>query len=157
VAAPFRFDRTWTFPVPPGELWRVLERTDRYGEWWSWLREFDADGLSAGTTAHCTIQSPLPYALHCDVRVVRVEPLVAIHTHIDGDLRGPARLEIAPTGEGSAARLVWSLDLGNPVLERLARFGRPLMSWAHDVVVTIGVEQFRRRALPDAPGDALAS
>jgi uncharacterized protein YndB with AHSA1/START domain len=157
VSAPFRFDRIWTFPVPPAELWAVLCRTDDYVSWWSWLREFEADGLRAGTRARCTIQSPLPYALHCDIRVLAIEPEAAIVTQIGGDLRGPARLDIAPAAAGSTARLSWSLELGNPVLGRLARFGRPVMSWAHDVVVAIGVDQFRRRALAPGTGDALAS
>jgi hypothetical protein len=157
VSAPFRFDRIWTFPVPPSELWAVLERTDDYVSWWSWLREFDADGLRAGSRARCTIQAPLPYALHCDISVLQVEPEVAIVTQIGGDLRGPARLDVAPAGAGSTARLSWSLELGNPVLAKLARVGRPLMAWAHDVVVAIGVDQFRRHALVDGHGNALAS
>ena len=45
MSAPFRFDRIWTFPVPPAELWAVLERTDDYVSWWSWLREFETDDV----------------------------------------------------------------------------------------------------------------
>jgi hypothetical protein len=157
VAAPFRFDRRWTFPVTPDDLWLVLERTDHYVTWWSWLREFDADGLRAGTRARCTIQSPLPYAIHCDIAVLAVEPAAAVVTEIGGDLRGPARLDIAAHPEGSQARLSWSLEIGNPVLAGLARLGRPVMAWAHDVVVAVGVDQFRRRALGPGRGDALAS
>lgn len=157
MAAPFRFDRAWTFPVSPDALWGVLERTDDYVTWWSWLREFDADGLRAGTRARCTIQSPLPYALHCDVAVLQVEPATAVVTQIGGDLRGPARLDITPHADGSQARLSWSLEVGTPVLVGLARFGRPVMAWAHDMVVAIGVDQFRRRALGSGRGDALAS
>jgi hypothetical protein len=157
VSAPFRFDRVWTFPVAPADLWRVLEQTDDYVSWWSWLREFESDGLHVGTRARCVIQGPLPYALRCDVRVLAIEPEAAIVTQIGGDLRGPARLDLAPAGTGSTARLSWSLELGNPVLSRLARFGRPLMSWAHDVVVAVGVDQFRRHALGGGRGDALAS
>jgi hypothetical protein len=43
------------------------------------------------------------------------------------------------------------------VLDRFARLGRPLMAWAHDLVVAVGVDQFRRRALAGGRGDALAS
>ena len=150
MSAPFRFDRVWTFPVPPADLWAVLERTDDYVSWWSWLREFSSDGLHAGGRARCVIQGPVPYALRCDVRVLEVRPGVTVVTQVGGDLRGPARLDIAPDSAGSTARLSWSLELGNPVLDRLARVGRPVMAWAHDVVVALGVEQFRRRAL--APG-----
>jgi hypothetical protein len=138
----------WTFPVPPDELWAVLERTDDYTSWWSWLREFEADGLRADSRARFVVQSPLPYVLRCDLRIVSVEPAVSLATEVRGDLRGLAQLDVAPAGDGSTARLRWSLDVGNPVLARLARFGRPVMAWAHDVVVALGVEQFRRRALP---------
>ena len=97
----------------------------------------------------------MPYALRCRIDVDVVRPAELVATTVSGDLRGPARLELAPTDAGSTARLVWSLDLGNPVLARLAQFGRPVMSWAHDVVVATGVEQFRRRALvTDAGGPA---
>ncbi|MEP6624100.1 MAG: hypothetical protein ABJC79_06640, partial [Acidimicrobiia bacterium] len=83
-----------------------------------------------------------------DVQAARV-----VRTTVAGDLRGPARLEIDPAPDGSTARLVWSLELGNPVLARLARFGRPVMAWAHDVIVATGVEQFRHRALGTGSGD----
>ncbi|MGZ4675767.1 MAG: SRPBCC family protein [Acidimicrobiia bacterium] len=157
MAAPFRFDRSWTFPVSPAELWAVLERTDDYVGWWSWLREFDVDGLRPGGRAACTIQSPLPYALRCDIRVLDVVPRSSIVTQVGGDLHGPARLDLAASDGGVSARLSWTLELANPVLAGLARVGRPVMAWAHDVVVAAGVEQFRRRALPPGRGDMLAS
>jgi len=78
VGAPFRFDRTWGFPVPPDGLWAVLRRTDRYPEWWSWLRELDTDGFETGATANCVIQSPLPYALRCAIHVDEMRPPATI-------------------------------------------------------------------------------
>ena len=152
MAVPFRFDRSWSFPLPPDALWAVFERTDAYLDWWSWLREFESDGLRPGTTARCTIQSPLPYALRCTIRIDAVTAPELVVATVDGDLRGPARLEIVGDGDGSVARLVWALGLGNPVLAGLARAGRPMMAWAHDVVVAAGVEQFRRRALDGESG-----
>ena len=154
MAAPFRFDRTWWFPVPPEELWAVLNQTDQYLTWWSWLREFEAEGIQPGTTARCTIQAPLPYALRCTVTVDEVRAASLVRTTVAGDLRGPARLELDGAEGGSTARLVWALDLGNPVLAQLARVGRPVMSWAHDLIVASGVEQFRRGALGDGAGGA---
>jgi uncharacterized protein YndB with AHSA1/START domain len=147
VATPFRFDRVWEFPVPVDRFWTVLERTDRYPDWWSWLREFEADGFTAGTEARVVIQSPLPYALRCTIRIDEMRPREAIVTTVSGDLRGPARLEIAPSNGGSSARLVWALSPGTFVLRQLAVVGRPAMVWAHDRVVAVGVEQFRRRAI----------
>lgn len=147
MTTPFRFDRTWVLPTPPADLWELLERTDQYVIWWSWLRELDAAGLAPGTTAQCTIQSPLRYSLRCTIHVEEVEPHASITTTVDGDLRGPARLEIGPDPAGATARLRWSVALTDPALAALSRVARPAMSWAHDRIVAIGFEQFLRRAL----------
>jgi thiol:disulfide interchange protein len=43
--------------------------------------------------------------------------------------------------------LVWEMELRRPVLRTAARFGRPVMEWGHDWVVSTGFEQFCRSAL----------
>jgi len=150
VPSPFRFDRAWHFAVTPSELWTTLSHTDRYREWWPWLRTFEADGddvLATGRTAHVVIQAPLPYQLHCTVRVddaVRDERLV---TTVDGDLQGPARLDLRPVEGGTEARLAWEFELRAPLLRTLAMLGRPAMAWAHDRIVERGLEQFEGHAL----------
>jgi hypothetical protein len=153
VPSPFRFDRAWYFGVGPAELWATLARTERYREWWPWLRTFaldgstDDDALVTGRTARVVIQAPLPYQLHCTVHVhdaVRDERLV---TSVDGDLHGPARLELRPVAGGTEARLQWTFDLRAPLLRTLAVFGRPAMAWAHDRIVERGLAQFEGHAL----------
>jgi hypothetical protein len=155
VSSPFRFDRAWHFAVTPAELWTTLSHTDRYREWWPWLRTFaidmgdgdQPDALTTGRVARVVIQAPLPYQLHCTVWVddaVRDERLV---TTVDGDLRGPARLELRAVDGGTEARLEWSLELQAPVLRTLAFFGRPAMAWAHDRIVERGLVQFEGHAL----------
>jgi hypothetical protein len=154
MPAPFRFDRRWTFPVGPDELWSTLGRTRDYPSWWSWLRQFDTDGvaagLQAGTRARCVIRAPLPYVLHLTIEVDRVVEEQLVETRIQGDLEGPARLELAPAAGGTTARLAWSLQLRDPVLRRFAVVARPAMAWAHDRIVEVGVRQFVHRALPEA-------
>jgi hypothetical protein len=146
----FDFDRTWKFHLPPDELWGIVNRTDDFRQWWTWLRDFETPGVHAGAQARCVIQSPLPYALRLRIDVERAEEPSLVETYVSGDLDGPARLEIHPApGLGSAARLVWHLEVRDRVLRPVARVARPLMVWAHDRVVATGVEQFRRRALND--------
>jgi uncharacterized protein YndB with AHSA1/START domain len=147
VTRPFRFDRTWTLPVTPARLWSILGRTDEYVTWWSWLREFEATGLESGTTARCTIQSPLPYSLRCAIQLDEVVAGERISTTVDGDLRGPAVLVIREHPDGATARLAWSVTLGDPMLAALATVARPAMAWAHDQVVAIGFRQFLDRAV----------
>ena len=144
VSAPFRFDRIWNFPVPPAELWAVLERTDDYVSWWSWLREFDGRRPARGEPG--ALHDPVAAAVRAALRrqrACRWSPRRPIVTQIGGDLRGPARLDIAPAGSGSTARLSWSLELGNPVLAP----ARPLRP-AGDGVGPRRRGGARRRAVP---------
>ena len=144
---PFHFDRTWTFTVGPDELWAVLVRTDDFRRWWPWLRQLSGDGLVPGGRSACVVRAPVPYTLRFTVAVRELVPGRLVDAVVDGDLAGPARLEVGGNGTGSAARLMWDMELRRPVLRAAARFGRPVMEWGHDWVVTTGVEQFLRRAL----------
>ncbi len=147
MAEPFRFDREWVFTVSPETFWATVSRTDRYPEWWSWLREFESDGLRDGSRTECLIQAPLPYSLRVTVHVDRAVPPERVEGRVTGDLEGPARLEIAPHPSGCTARLVWSLELRDSLLRRLLPVARPVMAWAHDRIVQVGVREFERVAL----------
>jgi uncharacterized protein YndB with AHSA1/START domain len=151
VPSPFRFDRSWHFAVAPEELWSTLAQTDRYREWWPWLREFTVDGggpaLTPGAVAHVVIQAPLPYQLRCTIRVDDAVVDRRLTTRVDGDLAGPARLELQAVDGGTEARLAWELELRAPLLRSLAVVGRPAMAWAHDRIVERGLAQFEGHAL----------
>jgi hypothetical protein len=147
MSAPFATDRSWEFEVTPLEFYATVERTDMYTEWWSWLREFQSDGLYDGALAECVIRAPLPYSLDLSIAVIECAPAELIMTRISGDLDGDARLEITPAGDGCSVRLVFSLELQDNVLRQLARFARPMMLWAHDRVIDTGLREFERRAL----------
>jgi uncharacterized protein YndB with AHSA1/START domain len=151
VPSPFCFDRSWHFGVSPDELWATLAQSDRYRTWWPWLREFEVDGpgeaLVTGASARVVIQAPLPYQLRCTIRVLESEADERLVTTVEGDLHGPARLELLPADDGTAARLVWELELHTPLLRSLAVVARPAMAWAHDRIVERGLEQFEGHAL----------
>ncbi len=68
-------------------------------------------------------------------------------TTVDGDLQGPARLELRPADGGTEARLAWEFELRAPLLRTLALLGRPAMAWAHDRIVERGLVQFEGHAL----------
>jgi hypothetical protein len=147
MPAPFRYDERFSLAVTPEGLWSALERTDRYVDWWSWLQVFECDGLQSGDVARCVVRAPLPYSLRFTVHVDEVVTPERIVTHVDGDLVGPARLEILSRPDGCEARLAWELELRDPVLRPLATLTRPAMQWAHDRVVQVGLVEFRRHAL----------
>jgi hypothetical protein len=152
---PFRYDRTLTFAADPPEVWAAITRTDEFLRWWPWLRELSGDGLVAGGRSRCLVRAPVPYTLRFTVTVCDLVPGRRVEARVDGDLAGPAHLELGSGADGgSTVRLAWELQLRRPVLQAAARFGRPVMDWGHDWVVTNGLEQFRRRALRvDVPHD----
>jgi Polyketide cyclase / dehydrase and lipid transport len=147
VTQPFRFDRSFDLDIEASTVWRVLERTYDYTKWWSWLESFDADGLRSGQ-AQAVIRSPLGYRLRVEIDVREVVPERCLITEVRGDLEGPARLELEPSGAGSTARLWWELTLRQRFLRRLLPAGRPLMEWGHDQIVARALRDFRQRALP---------
>jgi hypothetical protein len=146
VSRPFEFDRTWVFATQPDEFFATVSRTDEFTRWWRWLRRCEIDGVYPGAVARCVIQAPLPYALRLAIAIEAVEEDALIVTSVGGDLRGPARLEIASHPEGCTARLTWSLELHDPVLRNIAIVARPAMVWAHDHVVAAGVTEFERQS-----------
>lgn len=149
MATPFQFDRAWNFAVAPEQLWATLEQTDLYRHWWPWLREFhvEGDGLVAGSTARVVIQAPLPYQLNCMIAVHDAVAARSLVGEVTGDLQGPARLELASTATGTAARLAWTLEVRSSLLRPFATVGRPMLAWAHDKIVERGLVQFEQRAL----------
>ena len=156
MAAPFESDRTWTFPVGRAERWAAVEATDRYRDWWPWLRQLDAGaGLRTGEAWRCHVQPPLPYAVRFTIALDHVEPGHRAEATVTGDVQGRAVLTIAPgsgpDGERSAtARLVSQLEPSNRVLQGFARVARPVVRWGHDWVLDTGQRQFVARAFDNA-------
>jgi uncharacterized protein YndB with AHSA1/START domain len=150
VATLFEFDRSWRFDVPVEQLWDALAATDDYPRWWSWLDHYEAGPLEAGTVATFRVRPPLPYTLSFSVTVDEVIPKQRVIATVGGDVEGPARLEIEAVAAGSRARLSWELALRHRFLARIEPVARPAMLWGHDVVVSMGVRQFRRTALRTA-------
>jgi len=149
VSRPFRFDRSWRFDgVPAERLWDAVSSPQRFPAWWPWLDDADLPAtLEAGVVARFTVRPPLPYALRFAVTIDDVVPGSRVDATVDGDVGGPASLEVATVDGGSEARLVWSLAIRRPLLARVERVARPAMVYGHDLVVALGVRQFRRRAL----------
>ncbi len=78
----FDYDRRFEFAVSPETFWTTISRTESYPTWWTWLREFESDGLHDGAHTECVIRAPLPYALRVTVDVER-----AVAARAGGDAR----------------------------------------------------------------------
>ena len=123
-------------------MWDAVSDTSRFPEWFPWLEADHLGPLTPGTVARFRIDPPLPYRLNLTVAVLDVVERERVDTEVTGDLAGPARLEVAPDGDGSTARLSWSLVVRRPTLTVLERVARPVMVWGHDAVVARGLDRF---------------
>jgi hypothetical protein len=148
---PFCFDRSWFFPLSASDFWSVVSQVEDFPRWWGWLRSLEADGLVEGGHANFVVQSALPFQLRFSVDVDHVDPPREARVLVDGDLRGPARLEVTPLDDGCSARLWWELEPQAPLLRTMASLSRPLMAWSHDQIVRLGVAQFRRQVIALRP------
>lgn len=144
------YQASFWFPVPPPQLWAIIERFDLFESWWPWLAGFraDAGGLATGNVLHGMVIPPVPYQLRLDVRLQRCDRPQLIEATIDGDLRGRAALRLDAAGDGTRAEVAWSLRMHSAPLRVAAQVAYPLVRWGHDRVVDMAVAGFRRRALP---------
>ena len=147
MASPFHFERTWELEVTPQRFWATISRTEEYRDWWSWLKEFEANGLEEGDEWRAVIQSPLPYVLRVRLRVERVVPEELLEMSVTGDLEGSARLALTPADAGSAIDVSWEMAPRSRAFQVAAVVARPLLRWSHEWVLARGLAQFRRRAL----------
>lgn len=145
-------DRRYRFPVPPDRFWAAISATDRYRDWWPWLRVFDAEGLHAGASWRCAVRAPWRYTVRFRVALTIVEPPRLIDAHLDGDLDGTARLTIGADERGCAVRLTSTLSPSTRGLWLITSLARPIARRGHDWILDTGARQFATAAL--APTDS---
>ncbi|MGI8662048.1 MAG: hypothetical protein ACR2LQ_02420 [Acidimicrobiales bacterium] len=141
-----RSDRRYRFGVEPAELWSKLTSVEDYRSWWPWLVGFDAGGFQTGERWACVVQPPLPYSLRFDLVIGDVIVERSVTATIEGDIIGHARLDLAPSGEGSDLRLTSQLAPSNAMLRVVARIAKPVVRFGHDWVIDTGLRQFEAHA-----------
>jgi len=141
------FSATFTFPVPPEELWSAIEDLDHFEAWWGWLSEFGADGkgLRPGAVLHGVVSPPVPYRMRVRVELERCEYPRFIEAAVHGHLEGRARLSLEPDPIGTRANVAWNIEMTQRQMRLAARVAAPLMRWGHDRVVEATVRGFRRQ------------
>jgi uncharacterized protein YndB with AHSA1/START domain len=150
-----RSEDHFRFPRPPAEVWAALVRVDAYPEWWPWLVSFDGRAFAEGERWQCVVRPPLPYQLRFDVVLDEVEEARFVTATVEGDIAGPAAIDLDPSDDGGTdLRLVSSLAPTSPLLRAAMTVAPPVVRWGHDWVLATGLRQFRDRAFLAGPGAA---
>jgi carbon monoxide dehydrogenase subunit G len=148
------YERRFSFPVPPQEIWSAVEHLERFESWWGWLGEFrvEGPGLTVGSVLHGVVAPPLPYRMRVRVELVDCVPPRSIDASIQGDLVGRARLVLEPDGAGTQASVAWTIEMMQRPMRVAARVAPPVLRWGHDRVVDATVAGFRRHLRSRAGG-----
>ncbi|ANP53940.1 uncharacterized protein YndB with AHSA1/START domain [Streptomyces griseochromogenes] len=132
----YRFRSLWSLPAPPATVYAVLERPEDYPRWWPQVR---AVTRLDDTTGVLTIRSVLPYEMSFTARTTRHDPAAGIlEVALSGDIDGWARWTVTAGGAGTLARFDQVVDVGKPLLRRLAVPGRPLFRANHRLMMAAG-------------------
>ena len=139
----------WHLAAPLEAVWRLLEATGDWPEWWpavarvERLREGDANGV--GAVHRLTWKTALPYTLAFDVETVRVEPMSEIEGHASGELDGTGIWTLHPEPGGTHVRYLWRVEVTRRWMRLLAPLLRPVFAWNHDKVMAWGLAGARAR------------
>ena len=147
-------DRTFPIEADPGAVWSSLCRPERYQVVWPWLKAFDGEALAEGERWTCAVQPPLPYVVRFGLSLHTVVEGERVEADVDGDIRGWARLTVAPAPHGTDLRLASALEPATLLLRGVLRAAPPVARFGHDWVLDTGADQFRSRACPGPePGE----
>src|SRR3990170_2444276 len=71
-----KYERGFSLPAPPQEVWSAVELFERFESWWGWLGELrvEGPGLKAGSVLHGVVAPPLPYRMRLRVVLADCDP-----------------------------------------------------------------------------------
>ncbi|MFJ9040701.1 SRPBCC family protein [Streptomyces sp. NPDC102406] len=125
----YRFHSVWDLPAPPAAVYAVLERAEDYPRWWPQVRSVTPLDETSGVTV---FRSFLPYELTVTAREQRRDPAAGVlEIGMSGDLAGWARWTLTARGTGTRALYDQQVEVGKPLMRRLALVGRPVFVANH--------------------------
>ena len=152
------YEGAFHLDLPPNEVWAIISRTDRFEDWWSWLRELEVEGkaLQSGSALRGVVVPPLPYRMRLEVVLEECVMPRRIDAVVSGDLEGNASLTFTPDGDGTQATVGWTIEMMQRPMRLAARVAPPLLRWGHDLVVQATVEGFRRTLAAESGSSGLS-
>ena len=172
TGAEYLFVDEWDVAAPPQAVFEALADARTYPRWWTPVYlDVDADGPPRlGKVSRQHFKGRLPYHLHTESTITRLEPPNVVEGDVTGDLRGRGTWTLTPTASGTHVRFDWRVLADRRLLRLLTPVLRPVFRWNHNWAIarameglepyargtaeSAGAETVAVRALPD---DALPS
>jgi uncharacterized membrane protein len=137
----YGFLSTWCLDAPIEDVWGALSDAAGYPAWWGAVRSVEqlatGDEHGVGRVNRFTWRGRLPYTLHFDMRVTRVEPGRLIEAHATGQLEGVGVWRLY-TGPGTAVVYDWRVHTTPTWMNLVGPLARPVFGWNHDLVMRQG-------------------
>jgi uncharacterized protein YndB with AHSA1/START domain/mannose-6-phosphate isomerase-like protein (cupin superfamily) len=145
----------WDVAAPPEAVFAALADARSYPDWWRPVYiGVEADGPPAlGKKSRQHFKGRLPYHLHTESRIVRLEPPRVVAAEVDGDLRGRGTWTLTPAPAGTHVQFDWRVHADRRLLRLLTPVLRPAFRWNHDWAIARaveGLEPYARRGAPAA-------
>jgi uncharacterized protein YndB with AHSA1/START domain len=146
----YRFSTIWRIDAPVQEVWAAIHDSARWPEWWNNVERVDqlqaGSDQGVGAVQRYTWKGWLPYRLVFDMRVTRVDPLVALEGEASGDVEGAGRWSFSSDGRNlTVVRYDWCVHTNRAWMNALAPLLRPVFQWNHDAVMREGGAALARR------------
>ena len=129
----YLFVDEWDVAAPPEAVFDALADARTYPTWWTPVYiDVDADGPPVlGKVSRQHFKGRLPYHLHTQSTITRLEPPHVVQGDVEGDLRGRGTWTLTPSPGGTHVRFDWQVFADRPLLRALTPVLRPAFRWNH--------------------------
>lgn len=139
----------WTFEAPADLVWAVIADGEHWPEWWSYVERVEQIGAGQSdgrfSVWRYSWKTLLPYKIHLDLRITRIDPPRLLEADVTGDLVGLGRFRIVALGGQTQVRCEWNVRTGRCWMTWMAPFARPIFAWNHRMVMRAGEVQLAGR------------
>jgi uncharacterized protein YndB with AHSA1/START domain/quercetin dioxygenase-like cupin family protein len=138
----YLFVDEWDVAAPPEAVFDALADARTYPKWWTPVYiDVDADGPPVlGKVSKQHFKGRLPYHLHTQSKITRLEPPHVVQGEVEGDLRGLGTWTLTPTATGTHVRFDWKVYADRKLLRALTPVLRPAFRWNHNWAIERAVE-----------------
>jgi uncharacterized protein YndB with AHSA1/START domain/quercetin dioxygenase-like cupin family protein len=138
----YRFVDEWDVAAPPEAVFEAISDARTYPTWWRPVYiDVDAEGPAAlGKTSRQHFKGRLPYHLHTESTIVRLEAPHVVEADVTGDLSGHGKWTLTPIDGCTHVRFDWEVFADKPLLRILTPLLRPAFRWNHAWAIARAIE-----------------
>jgi uncharacterized protein YndB with AHSA1/START domain/quercetin dioxygenase-like cupin family protein len=157
----YLFVDEWDVAAPPESVFDALADARTYPRWWTPVYiDVDADGPPVlGKVSRQHFKGRLPYHLHTQSTITRLEWPHLVEGDVEGDLRGRGLWTLTEIPGGTHVRFDWRVFADRKLLRTLTPLLRPVFRWNHNWAIARamdGLEPYAQRTARSASADTVA-